>query len=81
MRITFPILFVALVIIAIALLGACSAPLDRELTDHLEAERDFHANQQYQEDVYNQKAFRPEVYANDEYLADCEYYQMKECYE
>lgn len=71
-----------LVMMAVAAsLSACVAPMDRELVDHLEAERDFHANQQYQEDVYFRRAFRPEVYANDEFLADCEYYNMEECYE
>ena len=68
------------VLMAAMLLSACVSPMDQELADHLEAERDFHAHQQYQEDVYNRQAFRPEVYANEEYLADCEYYQMEECY-
>jgi hypothetical protein len=68
------------VLIAAVMLSACVSPMDRDLADHLEAERDFHANQQYQEDVYNHRAFRPEVYTNDEFLADCEYYQMEECF-
>ena len=68
------------VLIVAVLLSACTGPVDRELADHLEAEQDFHANQQYLEDVYNREAFRPEVYANEEFLSDCEEYQMMECY-
>lgn len=68
------------VMIAAALLSACVSS-DPELQAHLEAEQDFHANMQYQEDVYNHKAYRPEVYADEEFVADCDYYQMKECFE
>lgn len=69
------------VLVAILSLSACAVPMDQDLADHLEAERDFHANQHYQKDIYYRRAFRPEVYANDEFLADCEYYQMEECFE
>lgn len=67
-------------IIATIFLSACVAG-DPELQAHLEAEQDFHASQQYQEDVANHTAFRPEVYADVEFLSDCEFYQMEECYE
>jgi len=72
---------IIIVMIATLSLSACVSPMDRDLQEHLEAERDFHADQQYREDIYNHRSFRPEVYANDEFLADCEYYQMSECYE
>lgn len=67
-------------IFAAALLSAC-ASTDSELRAHLEAEQDFHAHQQYLQDVSERKAYRPEVYAEPEFLADCDYYQMEECYE
>ena len=69
-----------LAIASVILLSACSS-MDGELQSHLEAEQDFHANQQYRQDIQNFEAFRPEVYAEPEFLADCEYYQMMECYE
>lgn len=68
-------------IAAALLLSACvQPPMDPELAAHLEAERDFAYHQYHVQQVAERKAFRPEVYANDEYLADCEYYQMEECY-
>lgn len=69
------ILFLTLVV------SACGMTSEQELAAHLEAERDFTNHQYYLQQVAERKAFRPEVYANDEYLADCEYYQMEECYE
>lgn len=68
------------VLFAVLPLSACVSTMDPELQAHLEAERDFHADRRYREAIYNRRAFRPEVYANDEFLADCEYYQMEECY-
>jgi len=35
---------------------------------------------QYLQDVSERKAFRPEVYAESEFLSDCEEFQMEECY-
>ncbi len=67
-------------IIAAVLLSACASS-DRVLQAHLEAEQDFHAHQQYLQDLSEQKVYRPEVYAEPEFFADCEYYQMDECYE
>lgn len=71
---------IAAILITTSLAG-CVAPMDPELVAHLEAERDFAYHQYYLQQVSERQAFRPEVYANDEFLADCEYYQMKECYE
>lgn len=66
-------------IIVVAMLSACS--MSPELKSHLDAEKDFHANQQYQEDIYNHRAYRPEVYAEPDFLSDCIEYDMIECYE
>lgn len=60
------------VIVAIAMLSACST-MDRDLQDHLEAERDFHAHQQYLESIYNLDNYDPE------YVDDCLYYEEVVC--
>lgn len=70
-----------IVITALLGLAACVEPMDPELEAHLEAERDFAYHQYYLQQVADRKAFRPEVYAEPEFLADCEEYQMEECYE
>ena len=67
--------------IAAALLLSACASYDTELAAHLEAEQDFHVHQQYLQDLSERKVYRPEVYAEPEFFADCEYYQMDECYE
>ena len=69
------ILFLALIV------SACGMTPEQELAAHLEAERDFAYHQYYIQQVAERKAFRPEVYAEPEFLADCEEYQMEECYE
>lgn len=68
------------ILLSIAVLSACNSP-DPGRIAALEAEADYHANMQYRQDVADHRAFRPEVYAEPEFLADCEYYQMIECYE
>lgn len=60
------------VILAIASLSACSS-FDRDLQDHLKAEEDFHAHQQYLESVYNLDNYDPE------YVDDCLYYEDLVC--
>lgn len=64
-------------LLSFLLLSACAAV---DLTDHLAAEADFHANQEYLFLLSQGKVFRPEVYSDDEFLADCEFYQMPECF-
>jgi hypothetical protein len=51
-------------------LGACSS-YDSELQAQLEAERDFHAHQQYLEDLYTNYDF--------EYVDDCLTYEEIVC--
>lgn len=72
-------------IATIALLSGCvtaeNPQMDPELAAHLEAERDFAYHQYYLKRVYERKEFRPEVYAEPEFLSDCQEYQMEECYE
>ena len=53
-------------------LSACSS-MDSELAAHLEAERDFHAHQQYLESVYNLDNYDPE------YVDDCFAYEEMVC--
>jgi hypothetical protein len=67
-------------IILVALLTSACASYDQDLQAHLEAEADFHANMQYRQEVSERKAFNPGVYSDSEFLADCEYYQMDDCY-
>jgi hypothetical protein len=73
------------IITTIALLSGCvsaaNPEMDPELAAHLEAERDFAYHQYYLKQVHERKAFRPEVYADPEFLSDCEVYEMEECYE
>lgn len=61
-----------MMIAALAVLSACST-MDSGLQDHLEAERDFHAHQQYLESVYNLDNYDPE------YVDDCLYYEDLVC--
>ena len=54
-------------IFSVVTLMGCTDP---QLYQQLDAERVFHAQPRY----------RAEVYQNDEFLADCQYYEMSECY-
>lgn len=54
----------------IVALSAC-ASLDTEIQEHLEAERDFHAQQSYFDDLYS--TYDPE------YISDCLYYEELVC--
>jgi hypothetical protein len=67
-------------LLMVLLVSGCVS-VDPELKAHLEAEADFHTNQAYREAISNHEAFRPEVYADPEFVADCEYYRMPECFE
>ena len=60
------------IIACVGLLSACSN-FDAPLQDHLEAERDFHAHQQYLESIYNLDNYDPE------YVDDCLYYEEVVC--
>lgn len=55
---------------ALLVLSACSS-YDSDLQAHLEAERDFHAHQQYLEYLYT-------TY-DSEYIDDCLYYEELVC--
>lgn len=55
---------------SLLILSACSS-YEPSLQDHLEAERDFHAHQQYLEYLYT-------TY-DSEYIADCLYYVELVC--
>jgi hypothetical protein len=57
-----------IVLTAILALSAC-ASIDADLQAHLEAERDFHAHQQYLENLYTK--YDPE------YVDDCLYYALE----
>lgn len=59
-------------LVILAVLSACST-MDRDLQEHLEAERDFHAHQQYLESVYNLDNYDPA------YVEDCFYYEETVC--
>ena len=61
-----------LAIAAALLLSAC-ASYDTELAAHLEAERDFHAHQQYLETIYSLDNYDPE------YVDDCLFYEELIC--
>lgn len=56
-----------LTVLVICSLAACSS-VDSELADALEAERDFHAHQQYVQSMYDP-----------EYVDDCLYYEDLVC--
>jgi hypothetical protein len=64
-----------LTVFAICLLSACSTPIltniPLDIQEHLEAERDFHANLTWRDQVY-------ETY-DPEYISDCLYYQDLVC--
>lgn len=53
--------YLTLVLAALSL-TACSS-FDTELQDHLEAEQDFHAHQQYLESIYNVDNYGVDCYA------------------
>lgn len=60
-------------ILSIAVLSACSSnvmPIEQDRAEQL----------QYMQDVSERQAFRPEVYAEPEFEADCIEYQMEECF-
>jgi hypothetical protein len=59
-----------IVMVAVLALSACSTP-SNELADRLEAERDFHAHQNYLEEIYTK--YDPE------YVDDCLYYEDLVC--
>lgn len=61
-----------LALVAIALVSACSN-MGRDLHEHLDAEADFHAHQQYLESVYNLDNYDPE------YVDDCLAYEEMVC--
>ncbi len=61
-------------ILSFVMLSACSStgiPVEEDRTLQLE----------YMQSVSERKAFRPEVYAEPEFEADCVEYRMKECFE
>jgi hypothetical protein len=60
-------------ILSIALLSACSSNI-------MPIEQDRALQLQYMQDVSERKEFRPEVYADEEFVADCEEHKMDECY-
>ena len=51
--------------------SACS--MNSDLRAHLDAERDFHAHQQYLESIYNLDNYDPE------YVDDCLFYEDLVC--
>lgn len=60
-------------VLSFVLLSACtgvSIPVDEDRAMQLE----------YMQNVSERKAFRPEVYAEPEFEADCIEYEMDECY-
>ncbi len=59
--------------VAVILVSACGMSPDQELAAHLEAERDFHAHQQYLESIYNLDNYDPE------YVNDCLFYEELLC--
>ncbi len=61
-------------ILSFALLSACAGT-------SIPVEQDREMQLQYMQDISERKAFRPEVYAEPEFEADCDEYQMKECFE
>jgi hypothetical protein len=56
------------VIAAVALISACTAPMDSDLAAHLEAERDFHAHMVWRESVFEKH--------DPEYISDCFHYEL-----
>ena len=62
-----------IVILSVLLLSACAST-------GIPIEQDRSMQLQYMQDVSERKAFRPEVYAEPEFEADCEEYQMEECF-
>jgi hypothetical protein len=61
-------------ILSFVILSACAStgiPIEEDRTLQLE----------YMQSVSERKAFRPEVYAEPEFEADCVEYRMKECFE
>ena len=62
-----------LTITLVLLVSACGMTPDQELAAHLEAERDFHAHQQYLESIYNLDNYAPE------YVDDCLFYEDLVC--
>jgi hypothetical protein len=60
-------------ILSFVALSACASNV-------LPVEQDREMQLQYMQDVSERKAFRPEVYADSEFEADCEEYQMEECF-
>lgn len=63
--------FTVLFFVALSACAGSSIPVEEDRLMQL----------QYMQDVSERKAFRPEVYAEPEFEADCEEYQMTECYE
>lgn len=62
-----------IVILSVLLLSACAST-------GIPVEQDREMQLQYMQDVSEHKVFRPEVYAEPEFEADCEEYQMEECF-
>lgn len=56
-------------------LSACSA------TAPMPVEKDRAMQLDYIQAISERSAFRPEVYAEPEFLSDCEEFHMTECYE
>lgn len=54
-------------------IAGCVNTVDRELAEHLAAEQDFHAHQQYMEQRYNLENYDPD------YVDDCFYYEELVC--
>ena len=61
---------------ALIALSACAAQ-----PEYVDVEMDRAEQQQYLRNVNDRWAFRPEVYADIEFEADCVAYEMDECYE
>jgi hypothetical protein len=62
--------FTVLFFVALSACASSSIPVEEDRLMQL----------QYMQDVSERKAFRPEVYAEPEFEADCIEYQMEECY-
>ena len=70
------------ILVAIAVMSALSAcSYDPAMQEHLEAERDFHAQMQHEEDRASHEAYLESLYENYdmEYIDDCLYYEEVVC--
>ena len=69
------------VLITLALVASVAGCVDSEMQQHLEAERDFHAQMLHEQDRASHEAYLEWLYENHdmEYIDDCLYYEEVVC--